>query len=268
MEKLEWGMPFLIELKDLGECVSVAKELGLDFIEINMNLPQFQAERIDVQELRKFTESGVYFTFHIDENFNAADFNSKISNAYVDTMMSTIEIAKHVNAPIINMHMAKGVYFTMPDKKVYLFEQYSDYYMSGLTKFRNKCATAIGGSSIKVCIENCDGYLPFMQKGIDLLLESNVFQLTFDIGHSHTANNADEPFILARQDRLCHMHIHDAVSGENHLALGKCEIDLKERLALARPTHSRRVLETKSLEGLKESVSYLRRGDSQSHTVL
>lgn len=30
MERLEWGMPFLIELKDLGECVSVAKELFLN----------------------------------------------------------------------------------------------------------------------------------------------------------------------------------------------------------------------------------------------
>lgn len=267
MEKLELGMPFLVELKNLDECVSVAKELGLDFIEINMNLPHFQTEEIDVLELRKHVESGIYFTFHLDENFNAADFNSKVSNAYVDTLKSTIEIAKQVNAPIINMHMSKGVYFTLPDKKVYLFEQYSNYYLSTLKDFRNKCETAIGGGNVKICIENCDGYLPFMQKGIDLLLESDVFQLTFDIGHSHSANNVDEPFILARKNRLCHMHIHDAILGKNHLTLGKGEIDVKEKLALARATRSRCVLETKSLDGLKESVSYLCRGDSQSPVV-
>lgn len=36
-----YGMPTLIQCESLEECIALCKELGLDFIEINMNLPQY-----------------------------------------------------------------------------------------------------------------------------------------------------------------------------------------------------------------------------------
>lgn len=42
---MQFGMPTLIEHKDLNETARLANELGLDFIELNMNLPEYQIER-------------------------------------------------------------------------------------------------------------------------------------------------------------------------------------------------------------------------------
>ena len=66
-----------------------------------------------------------------------------------------------------------------------------------------------------------------MKEAVELLLESNVFALTFDIGHDYCIGNKDIEFINRNINRLIHMHIHDAISNKNHLPLGKGEIDIE-----------------------------------------
>jgi len=154
--------------------------------------------------------------------------------------------------------MSNGVYFTLPNEKIYLFNQYKDIYLAKLKEFRDMCNNAIGNSNIKICIENCSGYKEFAMEGIELLLESIVFALTFDIGHSHSVNGIDEPFINKHINRLYHMHVHDGKGRENHLPLGIGEINIKERISLAREHMCRIVLEIKSIEGLKQSVDKLK----------
>ena len=258
MKTIDFGMPTLIETNSIESCVKLCKELGLDFIELNMNLPQYQIESIDIQQLKSICENeDIYFTIHLDENLNVCDFNNEIANAYIKTVLSTIDIAKQLKIPVLNMHMSNGVYFTLPNEKVFLFNQYKDIYLTKLKEFRDMCKKAIGDSNIKICIENCSGYKDFAMEGIELLLESSVFALTFDIGHSHGVNGIDEPFINKHIDRLYHMHAHDAKGRENHLPLGTGEINISERFSLARQHNCRVVLEIKTIEGLKQSVEKL-----------
>ncbi|NNU75741.1 sugar phosphate isomerase/epimerase family protein [Clostridium estertheticum] len=258
MKKIDFGMPTLIETNSIESCVKLCKELGLDFIELNMNLPQYQIESIDIQKFKSICENeNIYFTIHIDENFNVCDFNNEISKAYIKTILATINIAKQLEIPVLNMHMSNGVYFTLPNEKIFLFNQYKEIYLTKLKKFREMCKKAIGDSNIKICIENCSGYKNFVLEGIELLLESNVFALTFDIGHSHSVNGIDEAFINKHIDRLYHMHVHDGKGRENHLPLGIGEINIKERIFLAREHKCRIVLEIKTIRGLKQSVDKL-----------
>lgn len=258
MKTTDFGMPTLIETKSIESCVKLCKELGLDFIELNMNLPQYQIESIDIQQLKSICENNnIYFTIHLDENINVCDFNNEISNAYTKTILATIDIAKQLEIPVLNMHMSNGVYFTLPNEKVFLFNQYKDIYLTKLKEFRDKCKDAIGNNNIKICIENCNGYTEFTMEGIELLLESSIFALTFDIGHSHGVNSIDEPFINKHIDRLYHMHAHDAKGRENHLPLGTGEINISKRFSLAREHNCRVVLEIKTIEGLKQSVEKL-----------
>jgi len=196
METLHFGMPTLIETNSLESCVRLCKELGLDFIELNMNLPQYQIDRLDIQQFKSICETeALYFTIHLDEHLNVCDFNHEISNAYMNTVLYSLDIAKQLKIPVLNMHMSNGVYFTLPTEKVYLFHQYKDIYLTKLKEFRDLCEATIGDHNIKLCIENCSGYKEFVIEGIELLLESNVFALTFDIGHSHGVKGIDEPFI-------------------------------------------------------------------------
>ena len=96
-------------------------------------------------------------------------------------------------------------------------------------------------------------------RAIELALMSPKFGLTWDIGHSKGVKEIDVPFIHTHEDRLLHMHVHDATEeGRNHLALGDGELDLEERIATANAHNARCVLETKTVEALVKSVAWLK----------
>lgn len=256
---MQYGMPTLIELSTLEDTIKLCKKLQLSFIELNMNLPQYQIERLENTDelLRLANENKIFFTIHLDENLNICDFNRAVANAYLQTVQRAIEVAKKLNIPVLNMHMNHGVHFTLPEKKVQLFEKYNYEYMDSWKTFRNMCEKQIGKSNIKICIENTDGFRSYEKAAIDFLLQSNVFALTWDIGHSASVQNIDEPFIMSHEDRLYHFHIHDCLQNKNHMTLGTGEIDLHQRLLLAQKHNCRCVIETKTVDSLRKSVGWV-----------
>ena len=121
---MKWGMPTLVELRNMHDNAQLCQRLGLDFVEINMNLPMFQYDMLE-EAAAQAKEFGVGVTVHLDENFAPADFNPMIAEAHFRTLRETLRVAKKIDIPVVNMHMSKGVYFTLPGQKVYLFDRYN-----------------------------------------------------------------------------------------------------------------------------------------------
>ena len=269
---IHFGMPTLIENRTLAGNVALCGELGLRFIELNMNFPEYQVEELERTDLllEAADAAGIYYTVHLDENLNIADFNRLVTDAYLETVRRTISVLKRLlplrdrygdpgQPLILNMHMHHGIYITLPDRKVRMYERDRDRYLADCRRFRDLCAEWIGGAPVRIAVENTDGFLPFEREAVDLFLESPCFGLTWDIGHSWACGEGDVPFILDRRDRLIHFHIHDAVERppRNHLALGDGEIDLPARLRLADERNARCVLETKTVEALRRSAAWV-----------
>ncbi|MBQ6369933.1 MAG: sugar phosphate isomerase/epimerase [Parasporobacterium sp.] len=269
---MQFGMPTLIENRTLEDNVDLCRSLGLQFIELNMNFPEYQAEQLEQTEhlLDLARKAGIYYTIHLDENLNIADFNRLISEAYLETVRRSIIVMKKLlclrdqygddtQPLLLNMHMNHGIYITLPERKVRMYERDFDTYMKSVAVFREKCEEWIGEADVKIAVENTDGFREYEKRAIEYLLESRMFGLTWDIGHSKAAGEKDVPFILNHQDHLIHFHIHDGSEKppKNHLALGDGEIDLAERLLLAERSNARCVLETKTIEALKQSVAWL-----------
>lgn len=254
---MDFGMPTLIELQGLAECIALCRGLGFSFIELNMNMPAYLPERLDEAEMREFQGEGGYFTIHLDEQFNPCDLNGRVRQAYLDTLREAVELALKYSVPVINMHMAEGIYFTLPDRRVYQYEIYKEQYIQNIIQFKALAEAYLQGTGTKLCVENTSGYHGFQREAIDLLLDSGAFGLTFDIGHNHISKRGgDEDFILARRSKLRHMHLHDAAL-TCHMALGTGELDLRRYLALAGETGSRCVVETKTVKALRESRRHL-----------
>lgn len=252
----EWGIPTLLEADDPESAAALCRHFGFDFIELNMNLPVYQ--QWDIPLLQSVADRyQVYFTIHLDERMDLCDFNPRVAAAYLDTLLETIKFARQLHAPILNMHLAEGVYFTLPGKKAYLYEMYKGHFLSRLQEAISRCEEAAEGEVI-ICVENTGNFgKHLVQEALGLFLQSPLFALTFDIGHSHSAGDADKPFILAHKRQLRHFHIHDAIGGKNHLPLGTGEIDLPWHFTLAAEQGCRAVLEVKTAQALKESVAWL-----------
>lgn len=157
---LSFGMPTLIENKDPDESAALCRELGLDFIELNMNLPCYQTEQLcDTSRFLELAErNDIYFTIHLDENLNVCDFNRAVAKAYQETVKRTIGIAREIHAPVLNMHMNHGVHFTLPDRKVQLFEQYKDNYMEDIRTFQQILNRFLFIIPEPICIFNANFY--------------------------------------------------------------------------------------------------------------
>lgn len=255
---MTFGMPYLLEMSSISECVHLCKALGLSFVELNANFPVCQLDRVSPEELRALTaETGVTYTLHIEEECDPFAFNPAVRAAWLETIERSLRFAVGMGMPVVNMHMPHGVYITLPDRKTYLYMQYAEEYRAALADFRTLCERILDGTSTRIVIENTDGWMPHELDAIEFLLESDVFGLTLDIGHSHGVDDVDEAFFRKHDDRLLHMHGHDARGRKNHLALGDGEIDLRERFGWAKRRNARIVLETKTIEALRASVLLL-----------
>ena len=266
---MQFGMPTLVGNRTLEENAALCAELGLSFIELNMNFPEYQLgflERTD-ELLAAADRFGIYFTVHLDENLDVADFNPLVAEAWLETVRRTAAAAKKLlplrgaSGPLVlNMHMNHGVHITLPDRKVRMYERSFDTYMSSFARFRALAEEWIGGEDLVISIENTDGFADHEKKAVELLLESPCFGLTWDIGHSKSSREADVPFLLSHADRIVHFHVHDGTElpPRDHLALGDGETDLARRLEQAGELGVRCVLETKTAEALRRSAQWLR----------
>lgn len=255
---MDFGMPYLLEVHSIEECCALAKELGLQFVELNAGFPDCLVEKLDPAHLHMLGRKyGVYFTLHIEEECNPFAFNTIVRDAWHKSCRHALSIAAALKMPIVNMHFPRGDYITLPDRRVCLYDCYAEDFYTALTVFRSLCDEALQGTYTRIAIENTNGWKPHEQRAIAYLLESPVFGLNLDIGHSHGIEDADEPFFRRHEDRLIHMHGHDALGKKHHLALGDGEIDLAARFAWAKRSNARVVLETKTIAALRTSIERL-----------
>ncbi len=257
---MKFGMPTLVECRDIFECRDVAKKNGLDFIEINMSFPQYLPKALDVDKLLEITENdGISYTIHADEMLNPFDFNDKVSECYFDVMRDTIRFAKQVNIPVINMHLLKGVYVTLPGKVILLSDVYFENYKEKVGQFIKMCEEEIGNSPLKIVIENVDSN-PFTESQIKVLpmfLSSPVFGLTLDTGHELCLNFTDSHVFDEYPEKLIHMHLHDAKGMSAHLPYGDGDVEVEKKLSMLKRGNTC-LIEVKTIEGLKTSVNYLK----------
>ena len=167
---VDLGMPTLLEAAGAEESAALCAELGLQFVELNMNLPEYaDPAHMDREKLCALREKyGVYFTLHLDERLDGCDFNPLVRNAYQETLRRALELAQEAEMPIVNLHLNHGVYFTLPGKKTYLYAERREEYLQHIDEMR-RIGEEGAEENIALCVENTDGFLAQEKKALDLL---------------------------------------------------------------------------------------------------
>lgn len=254
------GMQMLMEAESIAQNAARCRDLDLDFLEMHMSLPACQPEALDTGELRELmARYGIFFTMHLPEDMDPAHISTPIREAWLTLAVRTVKTAKALGVPILNMHMQPGVYFTLPDRKIRIYERDEDIYLKHMEDFGRRMQAEIGTSGPLICLENTGIYdLPFVTRAVEVLLAYPCFGLTWDVGHDRGSGWKDRSFVASHEGDIRHMHLHDGDDERNHQPLGEGDIDWKSAYALARRNGCRVVLEIKTLAGLRRSLEKIR----------
>ena len=104
---IKYGAPTMVEMENLRQGAEVCRSLNLDFLELNINFPQYLLTALDAEELRTIAEEyGIFYTLHLDDEMSIADFNPYIADGYCRTVYDAIELSKKLGIRKLNMHLS------------------------------------------------------------------------------------------------------------------------------------------------------------------
>ena len=253
------GMQMLLEADSIAQNAEWCRELGLDFVEMHMSLPACQPEALDTGEIAALkARYGIFFTLHLPEDMDPAHVSAPVREAWVTLAARAVQTASAIGAPVLNMHMQPGVHFTLPDRRIRIYDRDEDMYLRHMEEFGRRMQAEIGADGPLICLENTGIYdLPFVRHAIEALLAYPCFGMTWDVGHDRGSGWKDKPFIERHEGDIRHMHLHDGNDEKNHQPLGEGDVDWKSALDLARRNNCRVVLEIKTLAGIRQSLEKL-----------
>jgi sugar phosphate isomerase/epimerase len=249
------GIPTLLEISSLEDTIDLCLELGLSIIEVNLTRPELLPKSLPKQKMLDFAAThGVEFTLHLPEEMGLGTFHDPIRDAWIKYLSETIQWANSSGITLATMHFWNGIYYTMPDRKEWLYEKYQGEYQKSIigafeTVFRRK------PEGFQLCIENCGNFhLPF----IKAVLDNIDVGLTWDVGHEAEAGYSDKPYLESNSHRICHVHLHDVMDGRAHRELytGVVEIDRAIRFIVSNGIKA--IVEVKTEAPLRRPIEKLR----------
>lgn len=256
---MKLGMPALVEYTSLNQLIELCMKLKLNFIELNMNLPYNFIQNLNPLELKSITkETNIEFTMHMPDDADLGSFYDSVRQGYVQLFLDTLDWANQAGVDILNLHIIEGPKMTLPDKKVYMYDQYSDEFTNNFAKSIEILSRKAQENKIILAIENSNNFgKKYIQKTLDKALTYPNIKLTWDTGHDAVSNFTDKEYLLANKNHIGHMHLHDTIGNKDHQILFQGQLDIHELLNFAKSINITTLIEVKTQGALIESIKNL-----------
>lgn len=246
------GMPQLYEYDTIEDNLKLAKELGLDFIELNLNFGycRKEMEAGTVEALLK--KYNIEATLHF---YDEADLGSY--DEVVDAYLVHLERYARLGSDYIkqiNMHLIPGPVVTISGVKNYIYEkEYNEYIERLITNFK-RAEDICNKYNINMVIENTDNIPEYTKRTYHDLYKAG-FRFCYDIGHDHLSYDIVWNLLSEIDLPFDEFHIHDAKDRKKcHLALNDGTLDVAKFKRLAEKNNAYVVLEVKQKSDLVVSV--------------
>ncbi len=257
---MKLGMPILFEYETIEDNIKLAKELGLDFIENNLNFSYGREALENPEKLKKLLDdAGLFQTLHF---YDETDFASypEVTDAYLGLLEKYVTLGGKCNLKFLNVHLNKGPVCTISGVKNYIYTKEWDAYKARLTGALKRAKDICDRNGVTLVIENVNhnAVIPYLDDAYVFLKEAG-FMFNYDIGHDKT----NDYQLKALNEKLDlpfkEFHFHDCDDKKHdHLTLGSGSIDLKYFKNLAIKNDAVVLVEVKSSDDLRESIPYFK----------
>lgn len=256
MLDLGYGMPQLIDVDELEENFQLCCELGLDFVELNCQLPSCQPEGMNVQYLNRLKKQyGVGSILRLPEDLDLGHFNRHVREAHLKVLEEAIGVADRLRCKILTLRMNPGVDVVTPEGRVALYKKYESQYLMNIRTSLELVDIWLGGTGVQIAIDTTDelerGYL---QKAVSEMLNSGRFCLTFDANRHFQ----DSGFIRQVRSFIKHVRVHESVLAQDELSFHIGEADWDKALKLPSEHQASLLIDVKTREALEKAVGHLK----------
>jgi len=257
VKRVRFGMPTPMECGSYDELLTFCVETGFDFIELNCNFPLYTREAMSSHRLlSRLREKGIGYSIHLPEVLDLGSLQSEFRDAALSMITSLVSEVEEGTRFVC--HMNSGIKVSLPQEGIYIYERYEHAYLDSLEMILGALDAVLGDNGCVLCMENRGNFnLPFIQKGLQMLLSFEHIGLTWDFGHDTTAKLVDAPFFAEHMEKVFEIHLHDSKDGSDHRALYTGTVDIDNALTLATDQDIPVVVEVKTLEGLRASCRAL-----------
>ena len=250
------GMPQLYEYDNIEDNLKLAKELGLDFIELNLNFGYCRKEMEQGTVKALLDKYNLKATLHFYDEADLASYD-EVVDAYLVLLERYCKLGEdYIDS--MNIHLIPGPVVTISGVKNYIYEKEYDEYIKRFIKNLNRAKEICNKHNIRMVIENTDN-IPSFTKRVYKDLYDAGFKFCYDIGHDHLSFDIVDSTLKKVPLEFQEFHFHDGKDRKKcHLTLGEGEIDLKKFKALAIKHNAYINLEVKQASDLIKSVPYFR----------
>lgn len=253
---MKLGMSALVEFNSIEENIELCKKIGLDFIELNMDLPYCFPERINWKIVNETRE--IDLTVHLSETLEVGDINEYSRKLQIELIKQQILIFKEkANIRKYNLHLNRGVYFTLPDKKLYIYEKYEKDYFKAINNSFKELSDFAVKESVSIFFENVKTTPIILEAFKEVSKYPNLYY-TLDAGHNIKYGGDAERLFMMEPSKIKHMHIHDFNGKTDHSELGTGILNVENYLEFCRKNDIYAVIEVKREEELIKSVNYVK----------
>ena len=253
---MKLGMPELFEYTNIEDNFKLAKKLGLDFIEFNLNFSSCR-EALENGSLKKLVNKyNVETTLHFYDEADLGSFD-EVVKAYLSLLNKYASLGKGF-VKQINIHLIPGPVVTIAGIKHYVYEKEYDAYIKRLVRNLKEAEKICHNYDMNMVIENTDN-TPIYQARVYKDLYKEGFRFCYDIGHDHLSNDIVLGLLNGVSLPFDEFHVHDAKNRlKCHLSINEGELDIAKYKRLAEKNNAYVVLEVKQESDLISSVPLFR----------
>ena len=250
------GMPIIAEYKTLDQHINLCRELGFDFIELNMGCPCSMPHKIDWKAMKDCKD--IFFTVHLPESLQVGELYEPARKREIDYIMKLIKLFR-TNGDItkFTLHFDAGIVMTLTDRKVYMFEEYKEDYLNSLRKSFKTLSKFAAKLGVTICFENTWTY-PFLLEGYQEILKWDNLFFVLDAGHDERSDKTASKFFMKHPNRIKHIHMHDFDGSTDHKELGTGKVNVGEYVKFCQANNLTMLLEVRTKKELERSFKMLK----------
>lgn len=189
------------------------------------------------------------------------ELNDSLRKFYLNEIEKIIAFVTQHNIAKYNLHLDPGIHFSLPDKKIFIYEEYLDKYLDAYRDSCSRLSKIAQKYNAMILFENVK-MESYTLKAVNIISEYDNLYFTLDLGHNVRYSNIAKQEFTKYNNKIKHIHLHDFNGTKDHQELFTGLLDIENELQFCREYNLDVLIEVKRKEELVNSINKLHRLNS------